>query len=306
MHTLIVALNPSIDVEWRVRSVRWEEKNSVESERRWAGGKGINVARWLKFLGGQPRLLLPLGARNGKELAAFLRDEAISSVIVPVSGSTRANIIVSTAAQGQMRFNPAGPTLSRAEWREIIRRLQHELPRSELVVLSGSLPQGLPDDAYARLTQCAQEFGVKVLLDCDGPALSAAVKAKPFLVKPNEHELARWRKRTLKSAEAVWQAALALSQATEGWVLVSRGASGGILVNQRHGYGWACGAPRSKPLNTVGAGDAMLAAVARGIALSLPPADLLQFGVTVGSTATHYPAGRLPTKRISVNQNRAY
>src|SRR5690349_18704774 len=60
-HTLILALNPSIDAEWRVNDVLWEEKNNVQSERRWAGGKGINVARWLKHIGGKPRLLLPLG-----------------------------------------------------------------------------------------------------------------------------------------------------------------------------------------------------------------------------------------------------
>ena len=60
MSSLIVALNPSIDLEWRVDQVRWEEKNTIESERRWAGGKGVNVARWLRHLGGKPRLLLPL------------------------------------------------------------------------------------------------------------------------------------------------------------------------------------------------------------------------------------------------------
>ncbi len=75
MPALILALNPCIDAEWRVDDVQWEEKNNVRSERRWAGGKGINVARWLKHLGGKPFLLLPLGGKTGAELAGYLRDD---------------------------------------------------------------------------------------------------------------------------------------------------------------------------------------------------------------------------------------
>src|SRR5688572_8928172 len=73
--SLILALNPSIDAEWRVGDLLWEEKNNVQSARRWAGGKGINVARWLKHLGGKPQLLLPLGGTTGAELAGCLRAE---------------------------------------------------------------------------------------------------------------------------------------------------------------------------------------------------------------------------------------
>ena len=75
--TLVLALNPSIDAEWRVDDLLWEEKNDVRSERRWAGGKGINVARWLKHLGGRPQLLVPLGGKPGAELAGYLRAEKI-------------------------------------------------------------------------------------------------------------------------------------------------------------------------------------------------------------------------------------
>src|SRR6186713_2229529 len=112
---LIVALNPSIDAEWQVPEVLWEEKNNVQSERRWAGGKGINVARWLKHLGGKPRLLLPLGEGTGAELAGYLRAERIPSRIIRLYEPTRVNVIVTTNAGRQMRFNPLGPKLSRSE-----------------------------------------------------------------------------------------------------------------------------------------------------------------------------------------------
>src|SRR5262245_56717102 len=86
---LVLALNPSIDAEWRVNDVLWEEKNNVQSERRWAGGKGINVARWLKHLGGQPQLLLPLGGKTGDELAGYLRQEKIPAQAIRLREATR-------------------------------------------------------------------------------------------------------------------------------------------------------------------------------------------------------------------------
>ena len=87
MSALILALNPSIDAEWRVADVLWEEKNNVQSERRWAGGKGINVARWLKYLGGRPQLLLPLGGPSGQELVGCLRREKISARLNVTKGA---------------------------------------------------------------------------------------------------------------------------------------------------------------------------------------------------------------------------
>src|ERR1041384_1895883 len=125
--TLVLALSPSIDAEWRVDDVLWEEKNNVRSERRWAGGKGINVARWLKHLGGQPQLLLPLGGKTGAELAGYLRAEKIPARIVPLREATRVNVIVTTKAGRQMRFNAPGPKLSRREWGEVLKNVEHIL-----------------------------------------------------------------------------------------------------------------------------------------------------------------------------------
>ena len=112
---LVVALNPSIDAEWRVDDVLWEEKNNVQSERRWAGGKGINVARWLKHLGCKSKLILPLGGLTGDEMAGCLRKEKISTQIIPLRETTRVNVIVTIRRGRQMRFNPLGPQLSAQE-----------------------------------------------------------------------------------------------------------------------------------------------------------------------------------------------
>jgi hypothetical protein len=190
---LVLALNPSIDAEWRVDYVLWEEKNNVHSERRWAGGKGINVARWLKQLGGKPQLLLPLGGQTGAELGSYLRAEKLPAKIIPLREPTRVNVILTTKRGRQMRFNPLGPKLSPPEWRGIlngVRQALASLPQRNkaaepLLILSGSLPRGVPVTAYNQFIRLAHRYGVKTLLDCDGPVLAAAIKARPFLVKPN-------------------------------------------------------------------------------------------------------------------------
>lgn len=294
MRTLVLALNPSIDAEWRVADVLWEEKNNVQSERRWAGGKGINVARWLKLLGGKPRLLLPLGGDTGHELAGYLRAERIDSNFIPLREATRVNVIVTTNAGRQMRFNPFGPRVSPSEWRAIFKRVKRELSRVSLLVLSGSLPRGLPDHTYARLIRLAQRLGVRVLLDCDGAAFANAIAARPFLVKPNEHELAQWWGKPLRSEAAILAAARALSRKTGGWVLVSRGGHRSLLVNEGEGFRHFARPRRVKPRNTVGAGDALLAAVAAAIQSGRSPEQWLERGLLTGTRATQLQPGELP------------
>lgn len=291
---LILALNPSIDAEWRVNDVLWEEKNNVQSERRWAGGKGINVARWLKYLGGKPQLLLPLGGKSGAEMAGYLSSEKLPARIIRLREATRVNIIVTTDAGRQMRFNPLGPLLSAREWKAVLAAVQAELRRASLLVLSGSLPRGVPVDAYAQLIRLAEKAHVRTLLDCDGPALVAAVKSRPFLEKPNEHELSQWWGKALRSEQGTVHAARALSTQTGGWVLVSRGGQRSLLVNAAEDVVQFAAPRRVKPRNTVGAGDALLAAVALAIQMGLPPREWLRRGLEVGTAATQLQPGELP------------
>jgi len=296
MPILVLALNPSLDAEWRVPKVQWEQKNHVQSERRWAGGKGINVTRWLKHLGEPVRLLLPLGGVTGEELAADLRRERIAIRTVGLREATRVNVIVTTSAGRQLRFNPAGPRLRSREWAELLRTVRRELARSDLLVLSGSLPRGVPVNAYAVLIRLAHRLGVRTLLDCDGRPLAAAIRAGPFLVKPNEHELAEWSGVALRTEADVLRAARALSRRSGGWVLVSRSGRRSLLVNEREEFQRFVAPRKVKPRNTVGAGDAMLAAVARAVRSGSPPATWLARGLTVGTRATQLPAGQLPAR----------
>jgi 1-phosphofructokinase family hexose kinase len=306
---VVLALNPSLDAEWRVDGVRWEEKNNVLAEQRWAGGKGVNVARWLNWLGARPLIVLPLGGASGEELAAGLHLHKISARIVPIREATRVNVIVTTRKQGQLRFNPAGPGLSRAEWQAVLTALRGALRNASCLVLSGSLPQGLPVGTYGSLIRLARPSGVPVLLDCDGPALAAAARARPFLVKPNEHELIEWSRtaggrtradrtwpglRLPGVREEILSAAWRLSCITRGWVLVSCGPRPGLLVSASQELVITAKPPRVTPQTTVGAGDALLAAVTHQVLQAAPPEAWLRAGLATGSAATQLRAGQLP------------
>ncbi len=295
---LVVALNPSIDVEWRVEQVRWEEKNSIVSERRWPGGKGVNVARWLNHIGAKSRLLLPLGGANGKELSRGLRAWHLSAHRVPLREETRANIIVTTKEGRQLRFNPVGPCVSNQEWKQIMAATARQSQPARLAILSGSLAAGLRDDAYRELMAKVRTFAVRTILDCDGPAFVQGIQARPFLVKPNVHELENWFGKPLRAKKEMLKAATALSKLTQNWVLVSRGGEGALLLNSMLGKSFAAGVPPGPVVNTVGAGDAMLAGAAHAINSGLPSELWLQWGLACGSAAVREPAGVLPPRTL--------
>lgn len=305
---LVLSLNPALDVEWRVDGFRAEEKNSILTETWWAGGKGVNFARWFNHLGGKRNkscnncyknwstglLLLPLGGRTGDELAGCLRAEKAPAHILRLHEPTRANVVLTAPDGRQMRFNHAGPKLSRREAGRILQVVRQNLTRCDLLILSGSLPRGIPATAYAGLIRLAHRHGVKTLLDCDGAAFAAAVKAHPFLVKPNEQELAQWRGRVLRTEAAVARAARELSEATRGWVLVSRGANAGLLVNAAKKVRLRALPPRVASRNRLGAGDAFLAGAAYQIGVGAPPEAWLRHALASGAAATQCVPGTLP------------
>jgi fructose-1-phosphate kinase PfkB-like protein len=174
----------------------------------------------------------------------------------------------------------------------VLRRVKNGLSRKSLLILTGSLPRGVAVSTYQQLIKLAHRLGVKTLLDCDGAPLAAAVKARPFLVKPNEHELAQWFGKPLRTEKEILQAARKLSATTRGWVLVSRGGKRSWLVSVGEDVEIHATPPRVKPRNTVGAGDALLAAVANQITLGEPPTDWLRCGIETGTAATLLEAGK--------------
>lgn len=291
---LVVCPNPALDVEWRVDGVREEEKNQILSERRWAGGKGVNVARWLGRLGVGCRVLLPIGGETGATLRALLEEEGLACEMVPITGATRVNVVMTTPEGRQWRFNQPGARLRLGEWRELEKRFVAGVGQCDLVVLSGSLPPGVRPDVYAGWIRRAGEAGVRVVTDCDGEALRCAVEAGPFLLKPNEAELSAWWGRTLRGGSDVLEAARAMSARSGNWVLVSCGGKPAWLVHESQGRALSLRPRRCRVRNRLGAGDALVAGVCWAMLKGLGPRDWLRAGVELGRLATRYGPGQGP------------
>ena len=298
MSLLTVVYNPSVDEEWHLDDLVWDEKNLVKSTRSWAGGKGINVARWLRFLGAKTKLLLALGGDSGRELHKFLRKEGVLSRDIRLTHATRRNVLVTLRNGRQLRFNSAGPRFSTAEGAEILSGIRQAMTRATTMLLSGSLPPGMAAGTYAQLIRIAASKGCRVLLDCDGEALRFAVPARPFLIKPNEFELSQWWGQRIRNLSDVVRAAGAMSEASGGWVMVSRGADPAVLTRAKDRVTWLGEISPVDPLNTSGAGDAMLAGAAFEIERNSPSEQWLKTGMGSGTAATLVRPGLLPTRKV--------
>jgi 6-phosphofructokinase 2 len=178
--------NPAVDISTEVEKIVPVHKLRGAWRRSDPGGGGINVARVIKRLGGEALAIFPIGGATGESLRKLVEREGVTSSTFAIEDETREDFFVSEAATGQQyRFILPGPLLREGEWQECLNLLSRTEPFPRFVVASGSLPQGVPDDFYARVARLVKERGARMILDTSGPALAAAVAEGVDLIKPN-------------------------------------------------------------------------------------------------------------------------
>jgi tagatose 6-phosphate kinase len=187
---LVVSLNPALDLTYEVDAADWAGVNRPHTVHVRPGGKGVNVARTLRALGPEVRLAGLAGGSAGAELAGLLAGSGIELAFTPIAGQTRRTLTVVDAARQQAAlFNEPGPMVQTDEYAEFVAVYQTALDECDAVVLSGSLPCGVADEAYAELIELARASSVPVILDTSGQALALGAAAGPTLIKPNLAEL---------------------------------------------------------------------------------------------------------------------
>jgi tagatose 6-phosphate kinase len=276
---LCVCLNPALDVTYTVDRLEPGAAHRVRSVRSRAGGKAVNAAAVLRALGSPVTVLAPAGGPAGEVLRA-----AVDGTFVPVAGETRRTVTVVDAA-GATLLNEPGPQLSAAEWDAVLDAFPRLAAGAGAVVLSGSLPPGVPADAYALLTRLAGP--VPVLVDADGAALAHGLAAGPAVVKPNLAELGGLVTGPLRTAADVVAAARRLVAEGARDVVVSRGGDGVVAVTAAGT--WSARLPRPVAGNPTGAGDALVARLALGLARGEPWPERLRDGVAVSAAAVLAP-----------------
>ncbi|MBA3286585.1 MAG: 1-phosphofructokinase family hexose kinase [Acidimicrobiia bacterium] len=277
---LAVSLNPALDVTYELAApLRAGATNRVTAVHVRAGGKALNVARVLMRLGHEVQVIAPCGGPSGQALANAADAAGITAVWIPVAGETRRTVAAWDRSTGEVTMlNEPGPPIGTTEWHDIVAAVEAVGP-VEAVVLSGSLPPGLPDDAYRTLIgRCAAD-GVLTFLDTDGRGLLAGVAAHPTVVKPNRDELA-----------AVFGETADLSSAAESLralgaqnVVVSDGPRGLVGVTA-HGS-WSARPTASACGNPTGAGDACVAGLVASSVDGLAWPDRLALAAALGAVA---------------------
>lgn len=298
---LTVTLNPAIDIRYDMDTFQLDQTNRVESVHKTAGGKGLNVTRVVHQLGEPVLATGLLGGRSGEWIESELDAAQIRHDFYHVAGETRScHAFLHHGHQTEVL--EAGPMVSELEWHGFLEHFVTLLDGATLVVASGSLPKGVPTSAYRQLNELAERLGKRMILDTSGVALREGVISKPFLIKPNEMELAALEPN--KTTEA----ALDVLSETIPWIVHSMGKDGAIgLIG---GKRFEVDVPSVKAINPVGSGDAMVAGIAVGLFRRYSIEQTLALGSATGTLNALEPGTgtisvqALPEllKKIEVNQ----
>ena len=274
-----ITCNPSLDYHLHAGCVRMGETNRSDSERLVCGGKGINVAIVLKRLGREVCAYGFVGGFVGEEIERQVRALGVSTEFLRLSnGVSRIN--VKLHAGEETEFNARGPAVSQGEWDKLLAAVCSS--GAEFAVLAGNPAPGLPSACYAEAVRRLQERGIRVALDASEEPFRLAVLSRPYLVKPNRAELSEWAGRPLVSREDCLAAARALQQAGCRNVIISLGGEGALFVPER-GKALSVRAPAGKVVDTVGAGDSVVAGFLAAVSAGEDLREAFCLGIAAGS-----------------------
>jgi 1-phosphofructokinase/tagatose 6-phosphate kinase len=298
---LTVTLNAAIDRTVAVPNFRLGHRHRAVESRTVSGGKGINVARALKLLGRPVIATGFAGGPTGSRLLEQLREEAVLTDFTRIAAETRINLAVVDPTSGeQTEINERGPAVSPEEVERFVARLGYLADGAELCVLAGSLPPGAGDDLYARLVKDLGERGVPVVLDVEGDAMRAGLRAGPSVVTPNERE----------AEELVGQEFADRDDLVQGLTELIRLGAGEAAITRPDGCVAVVGEGSERrflevrteslePVSTVGSGDAFLAGYVAARFDGLPPGECLAYGVACGAESTqHFGAGMVDRNQV--------
>jgi len=258
-----VTANPALDRTVVLQNFKIGKINRVLRSRVDVGGKGINVAKNIKALGGDAVCLGFLG-RSDDFAAKYLEDLGIFTDFTIIQKPIRVNIkLIEENSSTFTDINESGPEVDSSEARSLIEKIQSWAFKAKVVVLAGSLPPGVKDDFYNEIILNTKSSGAKVILDTEGDALKLGIEASPYLIKPNIHELSGLVGKDLKTDKEIISAALPIIEKGVKIVAVSLGSRGSLTVTQDKAY--FVPPLDVKVKSTAGAGDAMVA----GFALAL-------------------------------------
>ncbi|MBC58743.1 MAG: hypothetical protein CL814_17645 [Confluentimicrobium sp.] len=296
---LTITLNPAVDLSSAVDQVEPELKLRCDPPVTDPGGGGINVSRAVRILGGQTRALVAIGGPMGKKLRQLLVEEGIAILPFRAPGETRQSLAVTDRRDGrQYRFVFPGPTWDDERLSAVLGSIRDAVPDSGFVVLSGSLPPGIPPHFATLVCDCLKDTGAKVVVDTSGAALQDLAKAHPhvpYILRMDGEEAEGLAGQPLPTrADSVAFAASLVARGAARVVVVARGADGSVLAAD--GLRLHAAAAPVPVKSKVGAGDSFVAGFTLSLARGQDLGAALQRGAAAASAAVMTDATRLCTR----------
>ncbi len=286
MNIVTLTLNPAIDKSSFVNRVISGKKLRCQRPVYEPGGGGINVSKALKILGASSLSFYLAGGPTGVLLEHLIQQSEINYRMIETDDWTRENLLIIDQSTGQeYKFIMPGPQILLKEWKNCKSQILSLQPKPEFLVLSGSLPLGIPDTAYAELAKWAHEHKIKTILDTSGPALAETVKEGVFLIKPNLSEmaaLAGLEKITANEEVEIAKGFIADHKCEI--MVISLGARGALMVSENSTEYVV--PPTVHQRSSVGAGDSMVAGIVYALTQKWVYSKVLKYGVAAGTAAT--------------------
>jgi 1-phosphofructokinase len=277
-----ITLNPSLDYIVKVDSFKVDSLNRIEEERIYAGGKGINVSIVLKNLGVENTALGYVAGFTGDEILRQIENHGVNCDFVKLeNGFSRIN--VKLKSDGETEINGSGPEITEEDLKILNEKISH-LTKGDFLILSGSIPGSVPDDIYENIMNSLLDKGVEFIVDATKDLLLKVLKYKPFLIKPNHHELAEMFNVELKDDEDIIKYGKKLQEMGAKNVLISMAGDGAILLPE-NGEPIKREVPKGVLKNSVGAGDSMVAGFLYGYLKNNDIDEAFKMGIATGSAS---------------------
>ncbi len=289
-----VTFNPAIDYVVHTGEMKLGATNRSEREEMYFGGKGINVSIVLRELGIASRVLGFTAGFTGEAIEKGLTKAGIDTDFVRLeTGNSRINVKIKASEETEL--NGQGPDIDDKAIAALFEKLDR-LSDGDTLVLAGSIPSSLPSDIYERILERLSDRNIRAVVDATKDLLLNVLKYKPFLIKPNNHELGEMFGVTLKSDEEIETYARKLKEMGAANVLISMAGDGAMLIDE-YGKKHRCGVCKGTVKNSVGAGDSMVAGFIAGV-LNGDYEYALKLGTAAGG-ATAFSAGLATKKEIT-------
>lgn len=294
---ITVSMNPAIDKTVEIGSLQPGGLNRIQKVEYDAGGKGINVSKTIHELGGESIATGFLGGNAGKTIENVLNEKKIKNDFIWVDGETRTNTKVFEKSGAVTELNEPGPVITNEQITELMTKLKGYAAEDVLFILAGSIPAGVDKYVYAEIIHAVHEKGAKVLLDADGDLFRNSLAAGPDIIKPNRAELEEYAGIDYRASdEELLGLARELRSRGIDTVAVSMGKSGAMLVSSDSEV--RCPALSVKAHSTVGAGDAMVAALAYSWDKGLDGEETIRLCMATSAGAVTTIGTKPPTREL--------